>query len=109
MAGKHVVEPPPDVALPHVAPGRPPREQAVVVRVYGAPDIDEAAADDPLEDCALLGELADCPRLSFFRVNVALSACDVQIAAEDRGTSAVLQFGGIGVHGFEEPHLCGKV
>ena len=58
-AGEDVVEPPADVALPHVAPRRPPREHLVVVGIERAADVDEAARDDPFELRALLGQLAD--------------------------------------------------
>ena len=108
-AGEHVVEPPADVALPHVPPGRPPREQAVVVRIERAADVDEAAADDPLEQRALLRQLADRARLSLLRVHVALGARDIQVAAEDERPSGVAARRGVGLQRLEEPHLGGKV
>ena len=78
---KHVVEAPADVALPHVAPRRPPREQAVVVGIERAADVDEPAAEDPLDQRALLGQLADGARLPLLRVHVAVGARHVHVAA----------------------------
>ena len=46
LAREDVVEPPADVALPHVPPRRPPGEQSVVVGIERAADVDQAAADD---------------------------------------------------------------
>src|SRR4051812_18697101 len=54
LAGQHVIESPADVALPHVAPRRPPGEQALVVRIERPADIDQASADHPLEQHAFL-------------------------------------------------------
>ena len=72
----------------HVAPRRPPGEQPVVVGIERAADVDQAAADDPLDQRALLRELADRARLSLFRVHVAVGARDVQVAAETSGCAA---------------------
>src|SRR5437764_1276271 len=43
---EHVIEPPPDVALAHVAPRRPPCEEPIVVGIERAADVDETAAED---------------------------------------------------------------
>src|SRR5262245_8429090 len=70
LADERVVEPPPDVARAHVAPRRPPREQAVVVRIDLPPEIHEAMAQDTLDHRALFGKLADRARLALLRVDV---------------------------------------
>src|SRR5712671_516687 len=49
LAGQDVVEPPADVALPHVAPGRPPAEESIVAGIEGAPKIHESAAEDAFD------------------------------------------------------------
>src|SRR3954470_2154694 len=74
LAREHVIEPPPDVALAHVAPRRPPGEQPIIVRIDRAADVDQAARQHALDDRALLRQLADCPWLALFRVDVALGA-----------------------------------
>ena len=88
LAGEHVVEPPADVALAHVAPRRPPREQAVVVGIERAADVDQAAAEDPLDQRALLRQLADRARLALLRMHVALGARDVHVAAAATSSAA---------------------
>ena len=74
----------------HVAPRRPPGEQPVVVGIERAADVDQAAADDPLEQRALLGQLADRARLALLRMDVPLGPRDVQVAADHqlRGRAA---------------------
>src|SRR6185312_17336269 len=52
-----VVDPPADVALAHVPPRRPPGEERFVTRVQRAADIDEMAAEQTVEQLALLGAL----------------------------------------------------
>ena len=59
LARQHVVQPPADVALLHVPPRRPPGEQVGVVGFDAAVHVDEAAADDALDERALLRKLAD--------------------------------------------------
>ena len=49
-----------------------------------AADVHEPAADDPLEQRALLRQLADRARLALLRMHVALGARDVQVAAAGR-------------------------
>src|SRR5436309_10501865 len=58
-AREHVVEPPADVPLPHVAPWRPPREQRVVVGIERAPEVHKAPRQDALDERALFRKLAD--------------------------------------------------
>src|SRR4051812_23661625 len=60
---QQVVQAPADVPLPHVPPRRPPGEHLIVLRFQGAPGVDQAVADDPLELRALLRKLADDARL----------------------------------------------
>ena len=48
-----------------------------------APEVDEAAADDPLDERALLRQLADRARLPFLRMDVPVGARDVHVAAQD--------------------------
>ena len=84
LAGENVVEPPADVALTHVAPGRPPGEQVVVVRVERAPDVHQTPADEALDEGALFRQLPDGARLAFLRMDVPLGPRHVQIAAQDQ-------------------------
>src|SRR6476620_1957804 len=79
LARKEVIEPPPDVALTHVAPRRPPREHLVVVRVESPTDVDEAVSDDPLQLRPFLWQLANERRLALLRMDVALGPGDVQV------------------------------
>ena len=51
--------PPTDIALAQLAPGRPPGEKVVIVRVERAADVDEPARQDALEDFSFLGALSD--------------------------------------------------
>ena len=44
--------------------------------------VDEAAAEDPLDQRALLGQLADAARLALLGMHVDVGARDVQVAAE---------------------------
>jgi hypothetical protein len=60
----------------------------VVVGLERAADVDEPAADDPLEQRALLGQLADRARLALLRVHVHVGARDVQVAADDQRPGA---------------------
>src|SRR5512143_2958327 len=83
-AGQDVIEPPPDIPLPHVAPGRPPREERVVVRIERSADVDEPMGQDPLEELPFLGELPDAVGLALLGMDVLVGPRDVQIAAEDR-------------------------
>src|SRR5439155_1071749 len=82
-AREDVVDPPTDVALPHLAPRRPPREQRVVVRVESARDVDEASREDVVDELALVVALADDARLALLDVDVAVRQRDVDVAADD--------------------------
>src|SRR5581483_2736371 len=107
-ADERVVEPPPDVALTHVAPRRPPGEQTVVVRLEHAAQIDEAARENPLDDRPLFRQLSDRARLPFLGMDVHVGPRDVHVAAHDQ-----VPAGGEGrrvvVHRLQEPHLGRKV
>src|SRR5207244_5332201 len=54
LAREHIIEPPPDITLPHVPPRRPPREQTVIVGIESASQIHEPAAQNPPDDRPLL-------------------------------------------------------
>ena len=81
---QHVVDAPADVALPQVAPGRPPGEEVVVVRVERPADVHQVARDQALERLALVAARADLIGLALLRVDVALVARDVQVAADQQ-------------------------
>src|SRR5258708_37728398 len=81
FGSKHVVQPPADVALAHLAPGRPPGEQALVVRVEHALHVDQVLAEQLLEERAFLGQLA-ADVFALGRADVARGAGDVDVAAE---------------------------
>ena len=84
LAREHVVEPPPDVALAQVAPGRPPGEEFVVLGIECATDVDDAAGENGLEQRALLRSLADPVLLALLGVHVALGARHVEVAAQEQ-------------------------
>src|SRR4029450_6404145 len=75
-ARKDIIEAPADVALAQVAPGSPPREQSVVVRIESAPDVHQTTADDALQQRALLGKLSN-------RADLALLWADISIRSRD--------------------------
>src|SRR5207248_1776372 len=64
LAGEDVVQAPPDVALAHLAPGRPPGEEPVVVGMELAGEVGQAVADDPLQQGLLGGRLPDLLRVA---------------------------------------------
>src|SRR5215472_6711574 len=82
VAHEHIVEPPPDVPLSQVAPGRPPGEETVVVRVEGATEVHHAAAEDSLDQRALLGKLPNRPGLALFRMYIKIRSRYVHIPAQ---------------------------
>ena len=57
---------------------------SVVVGIERAADVDEAVADDALEQRALLRQLADRRRLALLRMHVHVRARDVEVAAQDQ-------------------------
>src|SRR5688500_18347900 len=100
-----VVEEPPDVALAHLAPRRPPREEPVVVGMERAAEIDLALGEECLEHHALRGRLSDLGRHEQLRVHVALGAGDVEIAAVEELLAGGVRLGGPDAHRLEEHHL----
>src|SRR5262245_8898774 len=105
LAGKHIVEPPSDVALFEIAPRRPPREQVGVVRVERPMDIDETVAEDLLDSGALIRALTNDAWAPFFRVHVRVCSRNVHVAAHDERRSRRLAFGRKLPHLLEEAHL----
>ena len=91
---KDVVDSPADVALAHVAPGRPPGEHTCVVRVERAADIDRVPIEQFLEERPLLGALPDDTRLSLTRMHVDVRASDVDIAAQHDFAAFLMQLPG---------------
>ena len=59
FAREDVIEPPTDIALAHLAPGRPPGEKIIVVRVERAADVDEPACQDAFEQFSFFRSLTD--------------------------------------------------
>src|SRR5438132_10322861 len=108
-ARQDVIQAPADISLAHVPPRRPPGEQIVIVGVDGAADIDESPRDDALEKGALFGQLSDRSRLALFRMNVAVRAGDVEVAAEDDRLARRFQLGRERRERFEKAHLCREV
>ena len=88
---KDVVDAPADVPLPHVAPRRPPGEQARIVGVERARDVDQGVAEQPIEKLALLQPLPDYAWLALPRVDVDVGARDVDVAAEDELAPVVVE------------------
>src|SRR5688500_3371764 len=83
--GEHVVEAPADVALAHVAPGRPPREHIRVVRIQLAANVDQIFKQR-CKQLALLSRLADDSRLALARMHVHFGPRDVDVTAEHHFT-----------------------
>src|SRR5262245_42658259 len=70
-AYQHVVDAPAHVLLAQVAPGSPPGEQPIVVRLELSRQVHETTRDDALELRLLRPGLADLGRLAQGRVHVA--------------------------------------
>jgi len=109
VIGKDVVDPPADVSLAHLAPGRPPCVERVVFWVDGAADIDEPVSDDSRQNRAFFWELTDGSCLAFLRMHVAFTRGHVEVATEQDAPLRIQQLAGIRVEGCEESHLCSKV
>ena len=73
-----------------------------------AADVHQPAADDLLDQRALLGQLADRARLPLFRMHVAVGARDVQVAAEHEQPAVALERRGERVERLEERILAWK-
>src|SRR6185503_7151851 len=80
-AGQNVIQPPSDIALSHVAPGRPPGEQIGIVRVELAANVHKMLPEQGLKQGALLLPLANDAGLAFSGMHVKISAGDVHITA----------------------------
>ena len=78
-----VVEAPADVALAHVAPRRPPREQPIVVGIDVAADVDEAVREQLLDQRRAPAPICPIMSLRSDRVDVDRRARDVEVAAQD--------------------------
>src|SRR4030095_7646 len=104
--GKYIVEPPPDVSLFEIAPGRPPREEVRVLRVERPMHIDETVAEDLLDQRALVRPLTNDAGTPFFRMNVHVRSGDVHVAAQDERRSRSLAFGRKFPYVLEKTHLC---
>src|SRR5437588_1247188 len=108
-AHEHIVEAPPDVPLSQVAPGRPPGEEMVVVRVEGATQVHQAATQDPLNQRALLRKLSNRPGLALFRMYIKIRSRYVHIPAQHElayfSRILGLERRGVLVERFEESHF----
>jgi len=109
VRGEHVIEPPADVPLLHVAPRRPPREQVGIVGFELAVHVYQAATEDPLNQCPFFRKLSDRARFPLLRVHVHVGPRDIHVATQDERQAGSLKFGGVRVEGFEEAHLRRKV
>jgi len=105
LAGEDVVQPPADVALPHVAPRRPPGEEISVVGLKRAMHIDETMAEDALHQLALVGPLPRDVWFPLFRMDVHVREGDVQVAAENERLPGNMNFRRERIERFEEAHL----
>src|SRR2546421_12088022 len=86
-AREYHIEAPADVALLHVPPRRPPREEIGILRLHLAMHVYEAMTDDLLEKRSFLRPLTDAIRLSLFRVHVHIGSGHIEIAAQDKRPS----------------------
>ena len=105
-AGQQVVDAPADVALAQVAPGRPPGEERVVVRLAIAGDVVQAAFVRIRSNSARSSgrwPMARSSRCS--AVDVDRRARDVEVAAEDDLRPDRPQPGRVGGHRLEKAHL----
>src|SRR4029453_13873265 len=84
FTGHHVVESAADVALFEVGPGRPPREEVGGGGIQLTVHIDEAMAEDLLDERAFIGALTDDSRFSLLRMHVHLRSSDVHVSAHDK-------------------------
>ena len=84
-------------------------EETIVLRIQGTAQIGQAAPQDPIDQGALFGALADDVRLALLRMHVDLGACHVQIAAQNQGSCIRRERGGISLHRLEEAQLRGVV
>jgi len=109
VRGEHVVEPPADVPLLHVAPRRPPREQVGIVGLELAVYVSQAATDDAFNQRPFFRKLSDRARFPFLRMHVHVGPRDVHVAAQHERQTRILKPGSVRVEGFEELHLRRKI
>jgi hypothetical protein len=84
LARQYIIEPPAYVLLPHVPPGRPPREKLIVGGIQGPPDIDHpSTGEHTLKKLPLVGPLTDGIGLAFLGMNILVGPGDVHVAAEN--------------------------
>src|SRR5262245_30732900 len=100
-----VIEPPTDVALAQVAPGRPPGEKILVIGVQRAPDIYESLSQNPLEYLSLLRPLPHERRIALFRVNVALGSGNIDVSTDNESPAARMNFRNVALHLAQELHF----
>src|SRR5213079_733763 len=98
-------EAPSDVALAQVAPGHPPGEEGVVVRIERAADVDDPPSEDLLEQVPLLRELTDRARLALLGVDILVRAGHVEVPAQDQIGSSRGCLADEALHGLEKPEL----
>src|SRR3970282_2537591 len=92
FARQDVVEAPTDIALAQLAPGCPPREQIVVVRIERPADVDEALCQDTGKRFSFLRPLADQVRIALLWMNIPFGARDIDVAAQDHAPASGVGF-----------------
>src|SRR4030095_12824836 len=105
----NVIEPPTDIALAQVAPGRPPGEKILVIGVQRAPHIYESLSQNALEDLSLLPPLPHERRSAFLRVNVTLCTSNIDVSTEDESPAARMNFRNIALHLAQELYFGRKI
>src|SRR5262245_23563670 len=104
-----VIEPPTDVALAQVAPGRPPGKKVLVIGVQRPPDIYESLRQNALEDLSLLRPLSHERWIALFRVNVTLGAGNIDVSTDNESQSARVNFPYVALHLTQELHFSSKI
>src|SRR5258705_2403013 len=78
-ARQDVIDAPTDISLAQLAPGRPPGEKIIVVRVKRSADVNQPSCQDALEDFSFLRSLAHHGGVPLFGVHVAFAARDIDV------------------------------
>src|SRR5215813_11718143 len=104
-----VIEPPTDVALAQVAPGRPPGEEILVIGVQRAADIYESLCQNALEYLSFLRPLSHERRIALFRVNVTLGAGNIDVSTDNDSPAARMNFRYVALHLAQEFHFGSKI
>src|SRR5262245_49901739 len=104
-----VIEPPADVALPQVAPGRPPGKKVLVIGVQRAPDIYKSLSQNPLENLSLFRPLSHERWIALFRVNVTLGAGNIDVSTENESSAACMNFRDVALHLAQKLHFGRKI